>query len=415
MPNFQLPDSVFEQAAGQFPTPFFLYDEAGIRAAIRELRDAFSWAPHFMEYFAVKALPNPHILKLFVEEGFGLDCASECELLMADRVGAQGRIMFSANNVPAGEFEHATRLGAILNLDDISHIDQVLAECGQLPETISMRLNPGGGFMSDNAIIGKPEESKYGWTVAQMHEGLKRMKALGVKKFGIHALLASNAQENGYYPALAELLMQTAYDLADASGVAPAFVNLSGGVGIPYRPEAEKTDIFAVGEGVRKAYEEIFPEGGVAIKTELGRWMTGPIGWLVTRALHRKDTYKHYIGVDACCANLMRPAMYGAYHHITVCGKEHLPHDRMYDVVGCLCENNDKFAIDRMLPEITNGDLLVIHDTGAHGHAMGYNYNGRLRSAEVLHREDGSFKLIRRAETAKDYFATLDVDGEFGI
>ena len=410
MPNFNLPDSVFKQAAAQFPTPFFLYDEKGIRAAIRELKQAFAWAPRFMEYFAVKALPNPRILQLFIDEGFGLDCASECELMMAKRVGAQGRIMFSANNVPAGEFAQASRLGAILNLDDISDIDQVLRECGQMPETISMRLNPGGGFMSDNAIIGRPEESKYGWTIAQMQEGLPRLKALGVKKFGIHALLASNAQENGYYPALAELLMQTAYDLADKSGVAPGFVNLSGGIGIPYRPGEPGPNIPLIGEGVEKAYRRIFgapTEDNVGVCTELGRHMTGPHGWLVTHAIHHKDTYRKYIGVDGCTGQLPRPAIYGAYHHISVADKRDMPHTEVYDVVGSLCENSDKFAVQRPLPPIETGDLLLVHDAGAHCYAMSHNYNGRLRCAEILLRENGELQMIRRAETPQDYFATL--------
>lgn len=410
MPNFQLPDSVFERAAGQFPTPFFLYDEAGIRAAIREIKDAFAWAPQFMEYFAVKALPNPQILKIFVEEGFGLDCASECELLMAERVNAQGRVMFSANNVPAGEFAQARRLGAILNLDDISDIDQVLGECGTMPEIVSMRLNPGGSFMSDNPIIGKPEESKYGWTLAQMREGLRRMKTLGVKKFGIHALLASNAQENGYYPALAELLMQTAYDLAEESGVAPGFVNLSGGIGIPYLPDAPGPNIQLIGEGVEKAYRRIFgtpSPDNVGVCTELGRYMTGPHGWLVTRAIHHKETYRQYIGVDGCTGQLPRPAIYGAYHHISVLGKREAEPTEMYDIVGSLCENNDKFAVQRPLPKIDMGDILLVHDAGAHCYAMSHNYNGRLRCAEILRKEDGAFKMIRRAETPEDYFATL--------
>ena len=410
MPNFNLPDSIFKQAAAQFPTPFFLYDEAGIRAAIRELKQAFAWAPHFMEYFAVKALPNPRILQIFVEEGFGLDCASECELLMAERVQAQGRIMFSANNVPDGEFAYANRLGAILNLDDITDIDQVLRECGQMPKTISMRLNPGGGFMSNNAIIGTPEESKYGWTIAQMQEGLPRLKALGVKKFGIHALLASNAQENGYYPALAELLMQTAYDLADKSGVAPGFVNLSGGIGIPYRPGEPGPNIPLIGADVEKAYRRVFgapaPEN-VSICTELGRHMTGPHGWLVTHAIHHKDIYRKYIGVDGCTGQLPRPAIYGAYHHVSVVDKRDMPHTEVYDVVGSLCENSDKFAVQRPLPPIETGDLLLVHDAGAHCYAMSHNYNGRLRCAEIMLHENGSFQMIRRAETAEDYFATL--------
>lgn len=410
MPNFSLSDAVFEAAADKFATPFHLYDEAGLRQNARDLNKAFAWCPDFKEYFAVKALPNPAILRILREEGCGVDCSSATELTLAKACGFAGEdIMFSANAMPYAEFDAARALGAFVNLDDITHIG-ILRDHGGIPETVCCRYNPGGDFRIGTEIMGSPGEAKYGFTYAQLEEGLKRLRALGAKWFGLHAFLSSNNTDTAYYPTLARLLFKTARDLADATGLALSFVNLSGGVGIPYRPDAQKTDIFAVGEGVRAAYEEIFPEGGVGIKTELGRWMTGPIGWLVTRVLHRKDTYKHYIGVDACCANLMRPAMYGAYHHITVCGKEQLPHDRMYDVTGCLCENNDKFAIDRMLPPIDIGDLLVIHDTGAHGHAMGYNYNGRLRSAEVLHTADGSFRLIRRAETAQDYFATLDID-----
>ncbi|MBR6667455.1 MAG: diaminopimelate decarboxylase [Clostridia bacterium] len=410
MPNFTLADSVFEGAAAAFPTPFHLYDEKGIRENARALNKAFSWCKDFQEYFAVKALPNPAILRILKEEGCGLDCSSETELQLAEACGFSGRdIMFSANAMPYEEFTHARALGAFVNLDDITHID-ILRDHGGIPETVCCRYNPGGDFTISGSIMGNPGDSKYGFTHAQLEEGLTRLQALGAKKFGLHAFLSSNTINVEYYPTLARILFQVGKEMAEKTGLKLAFINLSGGVGIPYRPEQEKTDIQAVGEGVRKAYEEIFPEGGVAIKTELGRWMTGPIGWLVTRAIHKKDTYKHYIGVDACCANLMRPAMYGAYHHITVCGKENLPHDHLYDVVGCLCENNDKFAIDRMLPEIVNGDLIVIHDSGAHGHAMGYNYNGRLRSAEVLRQADGSFRLIRRAETAQDYFATLDID-----
>ncbi len=413
MPNFTLSDSVFEAAAASFPTPFHLYDEAGLRQNARDLKAAFAWCPDFKEYFAVKALPNPTILRILKEEGCGVDCSSETELMLARACGFTGEeIMFSANAMPYHEFAMAREMGAYVNLDDITHIP-ILADNGGVPETICCRYNPGGDFRIGTQIMGNPGDAKYGFTYAQLEEGLRDLKNRGAKRFGLHSFLSSNNTDTAYYPTLAKLLFKAGRDLAEATGLELAFINLSGGVGIPYRPDAEKTDIFAVGEGVRKAYEEIFPQGGVAIKTELGRWMTGPIGWLVTHAIHRKDTYKHYIGVDACCANLMRPAMYGAYHHITVCGKEHLPHDHVADVVGCLCENNDKFAIDRALPEIENGDLLVIHDTGAHGHAMGYNYNGRLRSAEVLRKEDGSFKLIRRAETARDYFATLDVDEGF--
>jgi len=410
MPNFTLPDSVFEQAAAEFATPFHLYDEAGLRQNARDLKAAFSWCRDFQEYFAVKALPNPAILRILKEEGCGVDCSSETELMLAEGCGFSGRdVMFSANAMPYEEFDHARKLGAYVNLDDITHID-ILEQHGGIPETICCRYNPGGDFRIGTEIMGNPGDAKYGFTYAQLQEGLRILKAKGAKRFGLHSFLSSNNTDDGYYPTLAKILFTVGRDLAQETGLTLDFINLSGGVGIPYLPDAHKTDIFAVGEGVRQAYEAIFPEGGVAIKTELGRWMTGPIGWLVTRVLHHKDTYKHYIGVDACAANLMRPAMYGAYHHITVCGKSSQPCDHLYDVTGCLCENNDKFAIDRMLPEITEGDLLVIHDTGAHGHAMGYNYNGRLRSAEVLHREDGSFRLIRRAETPRDYFATLDID-----
>ena len=407
MPNFTLADSVFEGAAAAFPTPFHLYDEKGIRENARALNKAFSWCEDFQEYFAVKALPNPAILRILKEEGCGLDCSSETELQLAEACGFSGRdIMFSANAMPYEEFTHARALGAFVNLDDITHID-ILRDHGGIPETVCCRYNPGGDFTISGSIMGNPGDSKYGFTHAQLEEGLTRLKALGAKEFGLHAFLSSNTINVEYYPTLARILFQVGKEMAEKTGLKLAFINLSGGVGIPYRPEQEKTDILAVGDGVRKAYEEIFPEGGVAIKTELGRWMTGPMGWLVTRAMHHKDTYKHYIGVDACAVNLMRPAMYGAYHHITVCGKNHLPCDHLYDVTGSLCENNDKFAIDRMLPEITEGDLLVIHDTGAHGYAMGYNYNGRLRSAEILYTEDGGYKMIRRAETPEDYFATL--------
>ena len=410
MPNFSLSDSVFEAACDLYPTPFHLYDEAGIRSNARALNAAFAWCGDFKEYFAVKALPNPAILRILKEEGCGLDCSSDTELTLADACGFSGEeIMFSANAMPYEEFEHARRLGAYINLDDITHID-ILKAHGGIPETVCLRYNPGGSFTIGTEIMGNPGDAKYGFTYAQLQEGLRQLRALGVKHFGLHAFLSSNNTDTGYYPALARILFQCGHDLSEESGLPLAFVNLSGGVGIPYRPDQAATDIRAVGEGVRQAYEAVFPEGGVAIKAELGRWMTGPMGWLVTRATHKKDTYKHYIGLDACAANLMRPAMYGAYHHITVCGKREAPLDHRYDVTGSLCENNDKFAVDRDLPEIVTGDIVVIHDTGAHGYAMGYNYNGRLRSAEVLYREDGSYKLIRRAETAKDYFATLDVD-----
>ncbi len=418
MPNFSLNDSVFQAAAAAFPTPFHLYDEAGLRQNARDLNAAFAWCCDFKEYFAVKALPNPSVMRILKEEGCGMDCSSETELLLARACGFSGKdVMFSANAMPYHEFAMAREMGAYINLDDITHID-ILERNGGIPETICCRYNPGGDFKIGTEIMGNPGDAKYGFTYAQLQEGLRILKDKGVRRFGLHAFLSSNNTDDGYYPALAKILFTAGRDLAAETSLELAFINLSGGVGIPYLPDAPKTDIFAVGEGVRQAYAEIFPQGGVAIKAELGRWMTGPHGWLVTRAIHRKDTYKHYIGVDACCADLMRPAMYGAYHHITVPGKEQLPHDCLVDVVGSLCENNDKFAIDRLLPAIENGDLLVIHDTGAHGHAMGYNYNGRLRSAEVLHCQDGSFRLIRRAETVRDYFATLDVDeaaGQLGV
>ncbi|NLF35305.1 MAG: diaminopimelate decarboxylase [Clostridiales bacterium] len=402
--------------AEDHPTPFHLYDERGIRENARNLLRAFSWDPGFKEYFAVKATPNPTILKILREEGCGVDCSSLTELLLAERCGFSGaEIMFSSNNTPPEEFALAAELGATINLDDITHIDVLQATIGRMPETISCRYNPGGTFTAGTAerglqVMGNPGEAKYGFTRAQLTEGFQRLKAMGVKHFGIHAFLASNTVSNAYYPALARVLFQTAVELRAETDCDIKFINLSGGIGIPYHPDQPASDIFAIGEGVRQARGDILVPAGmgdVAIFTELGRFMLGPYGCLVTRAVHEKHTYKDYIGVDACAADLMRPAMYGAYHHITVIGKEHAPCDHKYDVTGALCENNDKFAWDRMLPKIDKGDLLVIHDTGAHGHAMGYQYNGRLRSAEVLLREDGEAVLIRRAETPDDYFATL--------
>ena len=410
MPNFALSDDVFREAARLYPTPFHLYDEQGIRENARALQHAFAWCDDFKEYFAVKALPNPAILRILREEGCGLDCSSETELMLAEACGfSGGEIMFSANAMPDSEFAHAARLGAYINLDDITHIE-ILRRCGGVGETVCCRYNPGGDFRIGTEIMGNPGEAKYGFTRPQLLAGLKELKALGAKRFGLHAFLSSNNTDDAYYPTLAGLLFETARDLRQETGMDIAFINLSGGVGIPYRPEQRKTDIDAVGEGVRRAYMRVFPKGGVAIKTELGRWMTGPNGWLVSHATHHKDTYRHYIGLDASAVNLMRPAMYGAYHHITVVGKRDMPCDHVYDVTGCLCENNDKFAIQRALPEIQEGDLVVIHDTGAHGFAMGYNYNGRLRSAEILRCADGGFRMIRRAEEPKDYFATLDMD-----
>ena len=400
-----------EEIVRQFPTPFHLYDEKGIRARARALKQAFAWNPGFREYFAVKATPNPFILKILQEEGCGVDCSSLTELMMSEACGFSGTdIMFSSNDTPAEDFVLARKLNATINLDDITHID-FLKKAASIPKMISCRLNPGGYFSIANSIMDNPGDAKYGFTKEQMIEGYRRLMELGAETFGIHAFLASNTTTNEYYPTLARILFEFAVELRQKTGAHIAFVNLSGGVGIPYRPDQEPVDIMAVGEGVRRAYEEILVPAGmgdVSIYTELGRYMLGPNGCLVTTAIHEKHIYKEYIGLDACAANLMRPAMYGAYHHITVMGKENAPCDHKYDVTGGLCENNDKFAVDRMLPKIDIGDLVVLHDTGAHGFSMGYNYNGKLRSAEVLLCEDGSAKLIRRAETPKDYFATFD-------
>ena len=397
-----------------YPTPFHIYDEKGIRENARNLKKAFSWNKGFKEYFAVKATPNPYILNLLKEEGCGTDCSSLTELMMSEACGITGEnIMFSSNVTPAEEYVKARELGAIINLDDITHID-FLKECAGIPEKISCRYNPGGVFKVSNDIMDNPGDAKYGMTKAQMFEAFTRLKELGVKEFGIHSFLVSNTVTNDYYPMLAAELFKLATELKEKCDVHIGFINLSGGVGIPYRPEQEANDIFIIGEGVRKAFEEILVPSGmgdVSIFTELGRFMLAPFGHLVTKAVHEKHIYKEYIGVDACAANLMRPAMYGAYHHITVLGKEDNKADFKYDVTGSLCENNDKFAIDRMLAKIDMGDYLVIHDTGAHGFAMGYNYNGRLRSAELLKTENGEIKLIRRAETPEDYFATLDFKG----
>lgn len=394
-----------------YPTPFHIYDEKGIRENARRLREAFAWNRGFKEYFAVKATPNPFILQVLKEEGCGADCSSMTELMLSEAVDIIGdNIMFSSNNTPAGEFTKARELGAIINLDDFTHIDFLKDECG-IPETISCRYNPGGVYEVSNGIMDNPGDAKYGFTKDQLIEGFIKLKNLGAKNFGIHSFLVSNTVTNDYYPALAKTLFELAVEVKEKTGVNIAFINLSGGVGIPYRPEQKANDIMIIGEGVRKAFEEILVPAGlsdVAIFTELGRFMLAPYGHLVTKAIHEKHTYKEYVGVDACAVNLMRPAMYGAYHHITVLGKEGQAEDHMYDVVGSLCENNDKFAVDRYLPKIDKGDYLVIHDTGAHGFAMGYNYNGKLKSAELLLKEDGSVQMIRRAETAQDYFSTFD-------
>ena len=399
-----------------YPTPFHLYDEKGIRENAARLYDAFSWNKGFKEYFAVKATPNPFILQILQEYGCGCDCSSLTELMMADACGFSGRdIMFSSNDTPAEEFAFARRIGATINLDDITHIDFLEQICG-IPEVISCRYNPGGIFKISNDIMDNPGEAKYGFTTEQLFEGMRILRDKGVKEFGLHAFLASNTVTNEYYPLLAKVLFETAVRLHEELGIHIGFINLSGGIGIPYRPDQEPNDIYEISRGVKKVYDEILVPAGmgdVSLCTELGRYMLAPYGCLVTKAIHEKHTHKEYIGVDACAANLMRPAMYGAYHHITVLGKEDAPCDHKYDVTGSLCENNDKFAVDRMLPEIEIGDYLVIHDTGAHGYSMGYNYNGRLRSAELLLKEDGSVKMIRRAETPRDYFATFDFTGLF--
>lgn len=395
----------------KYPTPFHLYDEKGIRENARKLYQAFSWNKGFKEFFAVKATPNPTILRILKEEGCGTDCSSLTELMMSDKLGFTGdEIMFSSNDTPAEEFILAKKLGATINLDDFTHID-FLEKTAGIPEKICCRYNPGGTFSISTTIMDNPGDAKYGMTKDQIIEAYRILKGKGVKRFGMHAFLASNTVTNDYYPVLARTLFEVAVEIKEKTGVKLDFINLSGGVGVPYTPDKEPNDILAIGEGVRKVYEEILVPAGmgdVALYTELGRFMLAPYGHLITTAIHEKHTHKEYIGVDACAVNLMRPAMYGAYHHITVLGKENEPCDHKYDVTGSLCENNDKFAIDRMLPKIDMGDVLAIHDTGAHGFAMGYNYNGKLKSAEVLLCEDGSMKLIRRAETPDDYFATLD-------
>ena len=401
-----------EEIVKTYPTPFHIYDEKGIRENARKVYKAFSWNKGFREYFAVKATPNPFLLKILQEEGCGTDCSSYTELMMSDACGFTGHdIMFSSNATPPEDFVLAKKLGAIINLDDYTHIDFLEKVADGLPETICCRFNSGGDFKISTTIMDTPGEAKYGFTREQLTDGFKRLKEKGVKYFGLHSFLASNTKTNEYYPTLARLLFQIAVELHEETGADIKFINLSGGVGIPYHPDEPANDIEVIGEGVRQAFEEILVPAGmgdVAIFTEMGRFMMAPYGHLVAKAVHEKHTFKEYIGLDACACNLMRPAMYGAYHHITVAGKEEAPCDHMYDVTGSLCENNDKFAINRMLPKIDIGDYLIIHDSGAHGFSMGYNYNGKLRSAELLLKEDGSVQMIRRAETPKDYFATFD-------
>ena len=399
--------------AAQIPTPFHIYDEAGIRRRARELNQAFSWNKGFKEYFAVKATPNPYILQILQEEGCGCDCATYTELILAEAAGATGHdVMFSSNVTPELDMKKAVEMGAYINLDDSTHVEFLeRVSGGNVPETVCLRYNPGGSFSLGNTIMDMPRDAKYGMTEDQMAGAINRLQKLGTKHFGIHAFLASNTTTNEYYPTLAANLFRLAVRLRNATGAHIAFINLSGGVGVDYRPEQPCCDIMAIGEGVRRQYEQILtPQGmdDISIFTELGRFMLAPFGHLISTVLHHKHIYREYVGLDACAANLMRPAMYGAYHHITVLGKEDAILDHVYDVVGGLCENNDKFAIERSLPEIEVGDILAIHDTGAHGFSMGYNYNGKLRSAEVLLKADGSFQLIRRAETPADYFATFD-------
>ena len=401
-----------EEIVKTYPTPFHIYDEKGIRENAKALYEAFSWNKGYQEYFAVKATPNPFLMQILKEYGCGSDCSSLAELKLSEAAGITGHdIMFSSNDTPPEEFAYCEKLGGIITLDDITHIEAVEKSVGYLPETMSCRYNPGGYFKMSNGIMDNPGDSKYGMTEKQIVEAYKIMKEKGVKNFGIHAFLASNTVTNEYYPMLAKVLFELAVKLKNETGAHITFINLSGGIGIPYSPDQEPNDIKVIGEGVRRVYEEVLVPvgmGDVALYTELGRYMTGPYGALITQAIHEKHIHKEYIGTDACAANLMRPAVYGAYHHITVLGKENEPCDCLYDITGSLCENCDKFAIDRKLPQIAKGDYLFIHDTGAHGHSMGYNYNGKLRSAELLLKEDGSVRLIRRAETLNDYFATFD-------
>ena len=397
-----------EEIVKKYPTPFHIYDEKGIRENARKVKEAFAWNPGFREYFAVKATPNPFLINILREYGCGTDCSSKTELMLSKAIGCKGEeIMFSSNDTPPEEFVYANKLGAIINLDDFTHIDVIDKLIG-IPETISCRFNPGGLFSIANSIMDNPGDAKYGFTKEQLIEGFKILKAKGAKNFGIHSFLASNTVTNDYYPSLAKILFELAVEIKNKTGCHIKFINLSGGVGIPYKPDGTPNDILAIGEGVHKVYDEVLVPNGmgdVAIYTEMGRFMMGPYGGLVTRVGNMKHTY---IGTDACAVNLMRPAMYGAYHHITVLGKENEPCDHKYDVTGSLCENNDKFAIDRMLPKIEIGDYLFIHDTGAHGFSMGYNYNGKLRSAELLLKENGEVQMIRRAETPEDYFRTFD-------
>ncbi|MDL2205958.1 diaminopimelate decarboxylase [Eubacteriales bacterium OttesenSCG-928-N13] len=405
---------ILRKIIAEIPTPFHLYDERVIREHARALNKAFAWNPGFREYFAVKATPNPYILKILQQEGCGVDCASMTELMLAEACGFKGeQIMFSSNMTPGEEFAYARKLGAIINLDDYTHIDS-LRENGGLPELVCLRFNPGGQFWVNDSVMGTPVTSKFGMTERQIFDAIESLLTQNVKRFALHSFLASNVLDMNYYPAIAHTLMELALRIRQRFSIAVEMINLSGGVGIPYHPEEQAPDIQAIGDKVHETYHELIEQNGMPhmrISTELGRYMTGPAGYLVTTAIHEKDIYKHYIGLDASAVDLMRPAMYGSYHHITVVDKEDAPCDTLYDVVGALCENNDKFAVDRMLPHIDMGDIVLIHDTGAHGHSMGYNYNGKLRSPEVLLKEDGNFQMIRRRQTPEDYFDTLDFSG----
>ena len=417
MKNAYVSKEQVEAIAREYPSPFYLYDEKGIRETARKLYKAFSWNPGFREYFAIKATPNPTILRILKEEGCGVDCSSQVELTMAEACGFTGEeIMFSSNDTPEEEYIFANQLGGIINLDDFSYIAELEETLGTLPKTMSLRFNPGGYFKIANTIMDNPEEAKFGMTEAQILEGYRLLKEKGVEHFGIHAFLASNTVSNDYYPVLAKQLFQLVLRIKKELGISLDFVNLSGGIGIPYRPEQEQNDIFLIGQRVREVYEELLVPNGlghIRLCTELGRFMLAPYGALITKVIHFKETYRHYAGVDACASNLMRPAMYDAYHHITVLGKEGQKETKVYDVIGSLCENNDKFAKNRELPVLEKGDYLFFHDAGAHGFAMGYNYNGKLWCAELLLTEDGTVKCIRRAQRDTDYFATLDIDEDF--
>ncbi|MGL5270266.1 MAG: diaminopimelate decarboxylase family protein [Selenomonadaceae bacterium] len=410
---FPISKEHLEEIIKDYPTPFHIYDEKAIRANMRRLFKAFSWAPSFREHYAVKAAPNPRLLQVLHEEGAGADCSSLPELLLADASGIKGEeIMLTSNDTPADEFQKAVELGAVINLDDITHIEYLEKHAG-FPSILSFRYNPGA-LIEGNDIIGKPEEAKYGLTREQLFDAYKIAQQKGVKRFGLHTMVISNELQADAFIATAKLMFNLAVEIKERLGISLEFVNLGGGVGIPYRPEEEEVNLEYVGEGIHRAYQEIIEPAGLgnlAIALELGRSITGPYGYLVSTALHEKHTYKDYIGLDSCMANLMRPALYGSYHHITVVGKETAVCDHKYDITGSLCENNDKFAIDRLLPKIDIGDRIILHDAGAHGHSMGFNYNGKLRSAELLLKEDGSVELIRRAETIEDYFATLKYPG----